>query len=108
MPLVNIFCSDSSLHGQISGHLDKIQAVIANALSCAENTPSSDDIRIRGVHLDFNSKIAQIEIDIFAYDFEERVRRQDEIAKEIEAEIIKIVGYPKVKVFPIFCKIGHS
>ncbi len=108
MPLVYILCPESSVKGKVSGHLKDIQTAIAKALSCTESKPSPDDIRIRGIHLDFNSKIAQIEIDIFAYDFKERVEREDEIAEEIENQIIKIVGYSDVKVFPIFCKIGHS
>jgi hypothetical protein len=109
MPLANIYCPDPKIKGKINGHLKDIQAAIAKALSYSESKLSPDDIRIRGIHLDFNSdNIAQIEIDIFAYDFKERVEREDEIAKEIEAEIKKIVCYPDVKVFPIFCKIGHS
>ncbi len=110
MPLAYIHCSESSIKGKVCGHLEDIKAAIAKALSCSESKPSSDDIRTRGPHLDldFNSDTAQIEIDIFAYDFKERVERQDEIAEEIEDQIIKIVGYQEVKVFPILCKIGHS
>lgn len=106
MPLATVYTSEKKAN-ELNRILPKLRSVIAQQLSCAERTIKSEEVSIQ-VLLPFSRlPIADTEIMISAYSFNERVKKQDKICLEIK-EFLLGNGFDSVFVWLQLSELGHS
>lgn len=108
MPTVNIYNSSPSNNNTIKKLSTELKPFVAEKLSCGDRKLSKDEISVRTITVG-GEMIAEIEVEIMAYSYEERVKSQDDIANEIRDYILKThTSLSDVRVWLILSELGHS
>ena len=115
MPTVNIYCKNISGNEDVGRQLsvaslsDKLKSFIAEKLSCNDIKLKPEEISIRLINVsEDGGMIGDVELEIKAAAFKERVEKQDKICLDI-AEYIKSKGqFGEVKVWLVLSELGHS
>lgn len=93
----------------VISHLDDLKELVAKELTCGDIQLKTDEITIRLVETPAKGMIADIELEIFAHAFKERIEKQDEICMTIRNHILKNVPELKdVRVWLVLSELGHS
>jgi hypothetical protein len=110
MPTVNLFYRKKEHEPQIADIIKPMKGFIAGKLTCGDISLTPEEVSIRVIHIKLNDgMIADIEMDITAANFKERVDKQDEICLEIQAFIkARISGVDDAKVWLNLHELGHS
>lgn len=109
MPTANIFYTKEREKKNLQELALKLRPYLAEKLTCGEIKLKEDEISVRLINVDGTGMIGRIEIEITAFAFPERVKKQDKICLEIRDYIQKM--YPtlgEVKVWLILAELGHS
>jgi len=109
MPTVNIFYKDSEKEPTLQSLIGGLRDHIAKELTCGDIKLKPSEISTRFIKAVGGEMIGAVEIEIAAYSFAERVRKQDEIC-------LKIMDYTqkekpslgKVRVWLQLSELGHS
>jgi hypothetical protein len=89
--------------------IKELKNFIAKELTCKDIKLKSEEVSIRLVVIKGDGMIGNVEIDIKAHAFKERVKRQDEICLNIMRYIQKkIPSIGTVKVWLALSELGHS
>jgi len=108
MPLVNVYYTEDSREILLNELSLELKKFIASKLSCGEIDLKSEEVSVRLIK-PAGSMIAPIELEIFAHEFEERVRKQDEICNEVRKFLLnKIPNVEDIRVWLILSQLGHS
>lgn len=109
MPTVNIyFANEKSIQG-LQELTPKLKEYIAEKLTCGDIKLTPSEVSIRFVNVGGGAMIGRIELEITAHAFPERVKKQDEICRDVMNYIKK--GGPSVgdvKVWLKLSELGHS
>jgi hypothetical protein len=112
MPTVNIYCRNQEKTAFNDEFIKSLKAYISEKLTC-ENirlTPEEVSIRIISINKKSGSgMLGDMEIEILAHAFPERVTKQDDICREVALfckEKIPKIG--EVKVWLQLSELGHS
>ncbi len=110
MPTVNLYYRNSEHEPQISDAIDPLKGFIAEKLTCGAIALSPEEVSIRGIHVTLGKgMIADIEMDITAAPFNERVDRQDEISLDVQSAAKNLIpDADDVKVWLKLHELGHS
>ncbi|MDO8507386.1 MAG: hypothetical protein Q7S53_02365 [bacterium] len=112
MPTVNIYYKNHSEEEtvvKIYGAIDELQSFIAKELSCSSIFLSLSEISIRFIKVDYLSKmIGDIEIEVNAAAFPERVEKQDEFCRNLDKFLEQETGITNTKTWLILSELGHS
>lgn len=109
MPTANIFYSKKEQHGNLKKLTTELKVYLAEKLSCGDTTLKKDEISVRLIEVDRTGMIGTVELEITAFAFPDRVKKQDEICLDVQSFIQK--KYPtlgEVKVWLILAELGHS
>lgn len=108
MPTVNIFYENSRKEPLLKNLSGRLKAFIAQELTCNNIKLGPREVSIRLLRVN-GDMIATVEVEITAYSFKERVKRQDEICLRI-ADYIKQEEprLGEVKVWLLLTELGHS
>ena len=107
MPTVNIFYEEQVK--ELNDLSKKLKTYLAEKLSCGDIKLSSEEISIRLIQIDGGDMIGQVEVEIKAHAFKERVEKQDEICNDVRSYIIKeYSSLGDVRVWLILSELGHS
>ena len=109
MPPVNIYTTKNRI-GSLRSILKDLRAYIAKELSCGERGLNPLEISLRIIPTSGSSlQIADTELDIFAYSYPERVKKQDEICLSIKKYIEgNCPRAGSVYVWLPLSELGHS
>ena len=83
MPSVNIYTNRERIK-PLEKILEGLREVTAKELSCEDRTLESDEISLRVLAPDVSLQKADTELEIKAYSFDARVKRQDKICRSIK------------------------
>ena len=106
MPTINIFHQGKV--SEIGELATKLKSFVAEKLSTSDKKLSAEEISIRLISVD-SKMIGDVELEITAHSFPERVEKQDEICNEVRQFIQR--EYPvfgEVRVWLILVELGHS
>jgi|SRR5579883_142568 len=106
MPIVNVYADRPRLY-QIEPNVISLKQHIACQLTTPELALDENHVSIRLMQA-AGAMIGEIELEILAYCFEERVRRQDEICTSIRTFVEEKVGKANVRVWLILSEMGYS
>ncbi|MDP3026632.1 MAG: hypothetical protein Q8N63_02910 [Nanoarchaeota archaeon] len=108
MPSVNIYTSKERIKS-IENILPELRDFTAQQLSCRDRRLASNEISLRVLTPDTSLQIADTELEIKAYHYPERVKRQDEICLAIKDYMQRTApGAGSVYVWLQLSELGHS
>lgn len=110
MPTVELYYRNKNHELQIADAIDPLKVFIAEKLTCGDISLAPEEVSIRGIHIALSKgMIADVELDITAAPFQERVDRQDEISLDVQAFTKDLVpDADDVKVWLKLHELGHS
>lgn len=90
MPTVNLFYQDDMHRDTLAERADDIKTYIAAALSCGDITLDIAEVSMRFLHVEGNTMIGRLEVEVTAHAFGERIDKQDEICLNIRGYLNEI------------------
>lgn len=109
MPIVNIYYTDDKHKDMVLSHIDELKNLVAEQLTCGDKKLDANEITIRLISTPIEGMIAEMEIEIFAHAFKDRVERQDEICRSITSRILHSLPELKdVRIWLALSELGHS
>jgi hypothetical protein len=109
MPMVNIYYKVDDQKQALIRLIPELKTYIAKQLTCGDIKLSLNEITIRLVDVEGDGMIGAVEVDISAHAFPERIKRQDEICRNVMNYIKqKATSVGDVKVWLKLCELGHS
>ena len=110
MPTANVYCRDAETGSALSALAPKLKAHLAHALSCGAIALSPDEVSVRIINVtDGTAMMAQVEAEVTAFAYPERVTRQDELSRGCASFISEnLPAQPTVEVWLILAELGHS
>ena len=109
MPTINIYYKSDSDSRKLQPFIPKLKKYLAEKLTCGDIKLTPAEISIRFILTQGGEMIGNVELEITAYAFPERVEKQDEICNEVRQYIQE--NYPsigEVRVWLILAELGHS
>ena len=108
MPTVNIYAGSGDEQPRLAAAVPAIKRHVAEALTCGDITLTPDEVSVRIVVVARGSgMIGNIEADVVAHAFEDRVRRSDAIALAFASFLETVTDRP-VKAWLSLTELGHS
>lgn len=109
MPTVNLYFRKQNSKDKLQGFIPQLKTFLAEKLTCGEIKLTEKEISIRFIKTDGGEMIGDLELEITAHAFSERVKKQDEICRDVMNYIQKnIPSAGTVKVWLKLCELGHS
>lgn len=109
MPTVNIYSlKEASIEGLQTLTLN-LKIFLAEKLTCGDIKLTPEEISIRFINVSGGEMIGDVELEITAHAFPERVKKQDEICLDVMNYIKeKLPSAGDIKVWLKLCELGHS
>ena len=108
MPSVNIYTSKDRVK-PLESILPELREFTAQKLSCRDRRLVADEISLRVLTPDASLQIANTELEIIAYSYPERVKKQDDICMSIKNYVQKTCPQAgSVYVWLQLSELGHS
>ena len=108
MPTVNFFSTSSAQKELILKQLSQFKVNLVASLSCSDIKLDEKEISIRIIQSDKSGMIANLEVEITAHAFEERIQKQDEICLEFRECVMELIPGVDVRVWLLLPQLGHS
>lgn len=109
MPTVNMFYRDERHVSQLKEMAPPLKDYIAEQLTCKDITLNSGDVSVRLLQALGKGMLANVELDITAAPYEERVARQDEICLNVRQFVLDhVTGLEDAQVWLHLHGLGHS
>jgi len=109
MPTVNTYFEDEGLVPKLDAITPELKEVVAEQLTCGERTLQPNEITVRKLLSLGKGLMADVEMDIVAAPYKERVERQDEICRFIRKFVLdNLEGIDDVQVWLPLAELGHS
>lgn len=114
MPTVNLyFNQDSRAEKSFWKVRDRLipelKTLVASELSCGDRMLQPSEISVRWMSGHGDGMIAQLEVDITAHAYPERVQRSDDVCLAIRKFLLnKVPGLADARVWLSLTELGHS
>lgn len=109
MPTVNIYYTADKHEAIVLSHIDELKKLIAEQLTGRDIKLGPGEITVRLLRSPAKGMIAEMELEVFAHSFQERVNKQDKICKAIREHLLQHVPELKdVRVWLVLSELGHS
>ena len=87
----------------------RLKEYVAEQLSCGDRKLTSGEVSVRIIRVEGKGMIADVELEITAHAYEERIEKQDEICRNIRSYVLKeIPSFEDVQVWLKLSELGHS
>lgn len=107
MPTVNVYLKKTIK--ELGKFIPELKKYIAEQLTCEDIKLSPEEISIRFIKVNGGEMIGNVELEVTAHAFAERVEREDEICLNIMRRIEeKVPSIGSVKVWLKLGELGHS
>lgn len=107
MPTVNIYYGDEDYSQKLKSITPELKILVAKELSGKSINLSIDEVSVRLIRVEGDGMLTEVELEIHAAAFEERVKRQDEICLIIQKFLQEALD-TNVNVWLILSELGHS
>jgi len=108
MPTINIFYNDPSLESQLNEVCYDLKVFITKVLSGVDVSLDANEISVRLVGVAGTGMLADVELEITAHAFDERVKKQDEICLKTREFLKARLKAGEVRVWLLLPQLGHS
>ncbi len=108
MPTINAFYRDEETAEQLEKLTSELNQYAAEQLTCGDIILKPEEVSVRLIHSSGKGMLAQLELEVTAAAFKERVEKQDEICLNVQKFIIDKTDLRDVKVWLILSELGHS
>jgi hypothetical protein len=107
MPTVNIYYQQEQ--AELNALTSSLKKYVAEQLSCGDIQLSPGEVSVRHVKTEGTGSIADVEVEITAHSFSERVSTQDEICLAVRRFILdNTTSFEDARVWLLLCELGHS
>ena len=107
MPTVNIYYQKEQ--AQLNALTSSLKTYIAEQLTCGDIQLSPGEVSVRLIKTKGAGLIADVEVEITAHSFGERVDKQDEICLAVRRFILdNTTSFEDARVWLLLCELGHS
>lgn len=108
MPTVNVFLASQEHQQLLLTYCDELKKLIAQELSCDERELQPNEVSVRVIRTGSRKgMLADVEFDITAANYPERVARQDNICSLVSVWFREITGI-EAKAWLALSELGHS
>jgi hypothetical protein len=109
MPTVNIYYKSAEESAALGLLADKLKAYLASELTCSNIKLDKHEISLRLVKVDPEGSLGEVELDITAHAFPERIERQDAICRNTKRYLEKVApSLGDIRVWLHLCQLGHD
>lgn len=109
MPTVNIYYKGDTDRAGLKPIVLSIKSYLADKLTCGDIKLGPDEISVRLMRADGDGMLGNVELDITAHEFSERVEKQDIICHETKEWLEKQApSLGDVRVWLRLCQLGHD
>ena len=108
MPTINIYYHDNADHTHLAKMVDGLKVTAARELSCGDINLAPDEISVRVIKVDGSGMLADVELEVTAHAFDDRVARQDDISLAMRAFVAAHLHNKEVRVWLLLPQLGHS
>ena len=109
MPTVNVYFQKPEDFLALDRLTSQMKNYFASSLTCGDIRLSPEEVSVRYIEAKGNGMIGNVELEIKAHAFPERVVRQDELCREAVAYIEKEApSVAPVKAWLQLSELGHS
>lgn len=109
MPTINVYYRKTKDFRNLNMLASKMKNYFAKNLTCGDIKLTPKEISVRLIEAKGNGMIGNVELEIKAHAFPERIKKQDEICLNAAAYIKKeIPSIGSVKVWLQLSELGHS
>jgi len=108
MPIINVYLKDDSLGEDFQKIIPDLKKYTAEKLTCDDLALTPSEISVRFLSVVRGEMIGEVELEISAHAFSERVEKQDTICLEIMNYLQKETGFQNIKVWLKLSELGHS
>jgi len=109
MPTVNVYFIKQEKASELEKLIPKLKIYLADRLTCGDIKLTKGEISVRLIPVVGKGMIGDVELEITAHAFPERVKKQDEICRDMMNYIKKEApSLGNVKVWLKLCELGHS
>jgi hypothetical protein len=109
MPTVNTYFEDEKLVPKLDVITPELKEVVAKQLTCGDRALQPDEVTVRKILSLGRGLMADVELDIVAAPYKERVDRQDEICRFVRRFMLaNLEGVEDVQVWLPLSELGHS
>lgn len=109
MPTVNIYYKNRRQESKLLPLAKGLKTFVAKELTCGDIKLKPEEVSIRFNVIRGNGMIGDIEVEIKAHAFKERVKKQDRICLDVMNYLQgKIPSGGSIKVWLVLSELGHS
>jgi len=108
MPTVNVYYKTAVQHTAVEAQTEELRDFLAQMLTCGEISLRPDEISIRLLGTSSAGTRGDIELDITAHAFQERVDQQDEICIKTKDFLESLMPEYRIEVWLALPQLGHS
>lgn len=108
MPTANIYFSGQDNVEEFQALVPDLKTYLAQELSCGDISLTSEEVSIRFVTNAGPHMIGDIEMQVSAHAFQERVDKQDQICLSAMKWLQERTGLQNIKVWLQLSELGHS
>jgi hypothetical protein len=109
MPTINVYYQKPEYESQLEAATDPLKEYVAEQLTCEDITLGPDEVSVRLLRSIGKGMLANIEMDITAAPYAERLNRQDEICLNVRKFAMdQMPDVADVKVWLNLHELGHS
>jgi hypothetical protein len=93
---------------QLNDVVDELKRLVAAELTCGDITLNSNEVSIRLIQVSGKGILANIELEITAHAFDERIEKQDKICLAVREFLKAKLTANEIRVWLILSQLGHS
>lgn len=109
MPTVNIYHKNREQELKLTPLLKDLKSFVAEELTCDDIKLTPEEVSVRLIEVRGDGMIGDVEVEITAHHFKERVEQQDEICLHVANYLTeKDPSLGEVKVWLVLAELGHS
>ena len=109
MPVVNAYYRDLKYLSGLEAASPALQSFVAEQLTCGDRSLQPNEVSVRLLEAAGKRMLVDVELDIFAAPYKERVERQDEICRNVKKFVLDSVqDLDDTNVWLILSELGHS
>jgi hypothetical protein len=108
MPTVNAFYFNEEHADSFNNLNDELKEFVAEALTCGDITLDSNEVSVRLIKVSGSGMLADIELEITAHAFDERIKKQDVICLDVRKFLKDKLAVNEIRVWLLLPQLGHS
>ncbi|MGF7228616.1 MAG: hypothetical protein ACQR33_01375 [Candidatus Saccharibacteria bacterium] len=108
MPTVNFFYQNDAHLKRLDELMQDIKTLVASELSCGDIQLDTSEVSVRLIRSEGSGMIADLEVEITAHAFQERVDKQDKICLRTRDYLVQKIPKTEIRVWLLLPQLGHS